>query len=121
VGQEELTVKDVRSIVGPDLLIGVSTHSIEQARQAVLDGADYLGVGPVFPSGTKQFAAFPGLDLIRAVVAEIRRPAFAIGGIDPGNVSAVREAGLRRIAVSGAITSAADPAGAARALRLALE
>ena len=58
VGQEELSVKDARTVVGPEMLIGVSTHSIEQARQAVLDGANYIGVGPTFLSGTKQFA-FP--------------------------------------------------------------
>ena len=66
VGQEELSVKDARSIVGPEMLVGVSTHSIEQARQAVLDGANYIGVGPTFPSGTKQFEQFPGVELLRA-------------------------------------------------------
>jgi thiamine-phosphate pyrophosphorylase len=116
VGQEELTVRDARAIVGPDLLVGVSTHSIEQARQAVLDGADYLGVGPVFPSGTKQFDQFPGLDFVRQAAAEIRLPAFAIGGINAGNLGQVLAAGLSRVAVSGAIASAADPAAAAREL-----
>ena len=82
VGQEELSVKEARTIVGPDALVGRSTHSLEQAREAVLDGANYIGVGPVFPSTTKQFAEFPGLELLRAVSAEIRLPAFAIGGID---------------------------------------
>ncbi len=61
LGQGDLSVKDARAIVGPEALVGVSTHSIEQARQAVLDGANYLGVGPTFPSGTKQFADFPGV------------------------------------------------------------
>jgi len=116
VGQEELAVKDVRAIVGPKALIGVSTHSIEQARQAVLDGADYLGVGPTFPSGTKQFDAFPGPELLRAVAAEIRLPAFAIGGITADNLPQVLEAGMGRIAVGQAVTHAADPAAAARAL-----
>ena len=74
-------MKDARRIVGPESLVGVSTHSIEQARQAVLDGANYIGVGPTFPSNTKTFDQFPGLDLLRAVAAEIRLPAFAIGGI----------------------------------------
>src|SRR4029077_11335298 len=77
--QEELTVKEARRIVGPDRLVGVSTHTIEQARQAVLDGADYLGVGPVFPSGTKSFDQLAGLDFVRQVAAEIKLPWFAIG------------------------------------------
>jgi len=116
VGQEELSVKDARTIVGPDALVGVSTHSIEQARQAVLDGANYIGVGPVFPSGTKPFEQFPGLDLLRAVAAEIRLPAFAIGGIDLDNIRDVLATGFTRVAVGGAITTASDPATAAREL-----
>ncbi len=120
VGQEELSVKDARTIVGPEALIGVSTHSIEQARQAVLDGANYLGVGPTFPSGTKHFEEFPGIELVKAVASEIRLPAFAIGGITRENVAEVRAAGFSRIAVSGAITTANDPAAAARELSAAL-
>lgn len=114
VGQEELTVKDARTIVGPHRLVGVSTHSIEQARQAVLDGANYIGVGPTFPSGTKHFDRFPGLDLVRAVAAEIRLPAFAIGGITAENLPQVLAAGLHRVAVSGAITGADDQADVVR-------
>jgi thiamine-phosphate pyrophosphorylase len=121
VGQEELSVKDVRAIVGPKALIGVSTHSIEQARQAVLDGANYLGVGPTFPSGTKHFESFPGLGLLRAVAAEIRLPAFAIGGITAENLPQVLETGMGRIAVGQAISRAADPAAAARALLARLQ
>ncbi|MCR4413285.1 MAG: thiamine phosphate synthase [Thermoguttaceae bacterium] len=116
VGQEELPVKEVRAIVGPDALIGVSAHSIEQARQAVLDGANYLGVGPTFPSTTKHFDQFPGLDLLRAVAAEIRLPAFAIGGIDRDNLAQVLSTGVARIAVSGAVCNAADPGAAVRDL-----
>ncbi len=116
VGQDELTVRDVRRIVGPQMLVGVSTHGIEQARQAVLDGASYLGVGPIFPSGTKDFADFPGLEYARSVAAEIRLPAFAIGGIDGRNVDKVLATGIGRVAVSGAVATAADPAAAARGL-----
>jgi len=120
VGQEEISVKDARRIVGPETLVGVSTHSIEQARRAVLDGANYIGVGPTFLSSTKTFEQFPGLDLLRAVAAEIRLPAFAIGGITKENVGDVLAAGFSRIAVSGAVAAAADPAEAARQLLAAL-
>jgi len=108
VGQEELSVKDARTIVGTQALIGVSTHSVEQARQAVLDGANYIGVGPTFPSTTKQFSAFTGLELLRAVAAEIALPAFAIGGITFDNVAEVLATGIKRVAVSGVIAQAAD-------------
>ena len=116
VGQEELTVHDARRLVGPRRLVGVSTHSIEQARQAVLDGADYLGVGPVFPSQTKHFDDFPGMELARQVAAEIRLPAFAIGGIDETNIDEVLTTGISRVAVGGAVVNAGSPAAAARAL-----
>src|SRR5262249_37597577 len=82
LGQDDMPVKDARRILGADALIGVSTHSIEQVRQAVLDGANYIGVGPTFPSATKVFEEFPGLDFVRAVLAETTLPAFAIGGIN---------------------------------------
>lgn len=120
VGQEELTVKDARTMVGASVLVGVSTHSLSQARQAVLDGADYIGVGPVFPSGTKRFEQFPGLELVRQVAHEIRLPAFAIGGITPENVSQVVAAGLRRVAVSAAVTRASDPPAVVRQMLGAL-
>ena len=109
VGQEELSVHDVRQIVGPTMLIGVSTHTIEQARQAVLDGANYLGCGPTFPSGTKHFDHFPGLDFLRQVAAEISLPAFAIGGITRENLPQVLATGFTRVAVGGAIASSAHP------------
>jgi thiamine-phosphate pyrophosphorylase len=114
VGQDELSVKDARAIVGPRALIGVSTHSIEQARQAVLDGANYIGVGPVFESQTKQFYKFPGLELVRSVAAEIKLPAFAIGGVTLGNIGEVLATGATRVAVSGAIVNAENPDAAAR-------
>lgn len=116
VGQDELSVKDARRILGARGLVGVSTHSLEQAQAAVLDGADYIGVGPTFPSGTKQFSEFTGVELLRSVAEEIRLPAFAIGGITAANLPEVLAAGFTRVAVSAAITSAADPATAAREL-----
>jgi thiamine-phosphate pyrophosphorylase len=118
VGQDELTVHDARRIVGPERLIGVSTHSIEQARQAVLDGASYIGVGPVFATGTKSFedSEFVGVDLVREVAAEISLPWFAIGGIGLSNIVSVIEAGAGRVAVTGAVCSAEDAKAAASTL-----
>jgi len=121
LGQDDLSVADARRIVGPDAVIGVSTHSLEQVRQAVLDGADYIGIGPVFPSTTKTFDHFPGLDFIRAAVRATSLPAFALGGITVSNLGQVVAAGARRIAVSSAIADAEDPATVSRLLKAALE
>jgi thiamine-phosphate pyrophosphorylase len=116
LGQDELSVADARRIVGPAMLVGMSTHAIEQARQGVADGADYLGVGPTFPSTTKTFEQFTGVELLRAVAAEITLPAFAIGGITVQNVDQVRAAGICRIAVSGAVANATDCVATCREL-----
>ncbi|VTR94642.1 thiamine-phosphate pyrophosphorylase : Thiamine-phosphate synthase OS=Blastopirellula marina DSM 3645 GN=thiE PE=3 SV=1: Clp_N: TMP-TENI [Gemmata massiliana] len=120
LGQDDLCVKDARRIVGPDALIGVSTHSIEQLRQAVLDGADYIGIGPTFPSRTKTFDHFPGLEFVRAASAESSLPAFALGGISSTNIAEVVAVGAKRIAVSSAISTADEPEQAARLLKAAL-
>jgi thiamine-phosphate pyrophosphorylase len=114
VGQEELSVKDARSIVGPGRLIGVSTHNLPQARQAVLDGANYIGVGPTFESQTKRFDQIAGITLLHDVRNEITLPAFAIGGITEANLKSVTATGFRRVAVASAVWGASDPAAAAR-------
>jgi thiamine-phosphate pyrophosphorylase len=120
IGQDELTVRDARKIVGPEMLIGVSTHNIEQARQAVLDGANYIGCGPVFPSSTKHFKRFPGVNFLKQVAAEISLPAFAIGGVKTSNLHKVLAAGFARIAVGSAVMSADDRTKAARMLLTAM-
>lgn len=120
VGQAELRVADVRRIVGSDCLVGVSTHSLAQAQAAVLDGADYLGVGPVFSSRTKAFGRFPGLAFVREMAGEIGCPWYAIGGINEKNIAEVRSAGADRVAVSSAICASDDPRVAAGRLRQAL-
>ncbi len=117
VGQDEMTVAEVRSLVGPDMLIGVSTHNLDQAQQAVLAGADYLGIGPVFPSTTKDFPRLAEINFVEDVSRQIGLPAFAIGGIHQNNVQEVLATGATRIAVSGAVWAAEDPAHAARQLR----
>jgi thiamine-phosphate pyrophosphorylase len=109
IGQDELPLSAVRKIVGSQRLIGVSTHNLAQAREATLAGADYIGCGPTFPSTTKAFSTFPGLDFLKSVAEEIPLPAFAIGGIGLENLSLIRAAGVNRIAVSGAVLHAPQP------------
>ena len=121
LGQEDMLPRDARRVVGPSGLLGVSTHSREQVERAVLDGASYLGVGPVFPSGTKDFSALAGLEFVRQASETTTLPWFAIGGIDETNVDAVLEAGAKRIAVSGAVVRAERPKLAAQALRRRLD
>ena len=120
VGQDELPVSAARQIIGSARLLGVSTHSKEQAHQAVADGADYLGCGPMFPGRTKTFASYVGPELLRQVVREISLPTFAIGGINATNVAEIVAAGCHRIAVTGAIRDAPDPIAAAEQLQAGL-
>jgi thiamine-phosphate pyrophosphorylase len=120
LGQDDLSVRDARRVLGPDSLIGVSTHSVEQVRRAVLDGADYIGVGPTFPSGTKAFDALAGTGFVTAAAQETALPAFVLGGIDARTIAAAVAAGAKRVAVSGAIARSGDPRAAAAELRAAL-
>jgi thiamine-phosphate pyrophosphorylase len=120
LGQDDLSVRDARRILGAGPLIGVSTHDIGQVRQAILDGADYVGVGPTFPSQSKTFEHFPGLEFVRQVSEETSIPAFALGGIGPDTIAAAVRAGARRVAVSAAVIRSEDPQAAARLLREAL-
>jgi thiamine-phosphate pyrophosphorylase len=117
VGQGDLPATEVRKIVGNDRIVGVSTHSIEQARQAVLDGADYIGVGPVYRSPTKPRDIAPGLPFARAAAAEIRIPTIAIAGIDASNAREVAACGVSAIAVTAAVCRAPNPQSAARELK----
>ena len=119
VGQDDLPVAEARRIVGPEKLIGVSTHDIDQARQAVLAGASYIGVGPCFQSQTKSFDEFASDQFIQSVTNEISLPAFAIGGINPSNVSNLIELGIKRFAIGRSITDAESPADAVAAFRQA--
>jgi thiamine-phosphate pyrophosphorylase len=121
VGQQEMTIADARCIVGTELAIGVSTHSIEQARTAVLEGADYLGVGPVFSSKTKSFGTLAGLGLVREIAEDITLPSFAIGGIDLHNVAEVLAQGIRRVAVGASVWHADQPMQVVRQLREAID
>jgi thiamine-phosphate pyrophosphorylase len=121
LGQDDLPVREARRIVGAEALVGVSTHDLGQLRQAVLDGAGYVGVGPTFPSGTKDFAHLAGLDYVRQATAETSLPAFVIGGVNLSTVASAVAAGARRVAVSGAIARAENPRQVAAQLRRLLD
>jgi thiamine-phosphate pyrophosphorylase len=118
LGQDDIPVSLARRILGDDVVIGRSTHSVEQAKAAAIeDGADYFCTGPCWPTPTKPGRSAPGLDLVRATAAlGTRRPWFAIGGIDLARLPEVLAAGAERIVVVRAITEAEDPTAAARAL-----
>jgi thiamine-phosphate pyrophosphorylase len=122
VGQEDAPVGAVREQVGDALLIGLSTHSPEQFDAALRSEADQLSVGPVWETPTKAGRPAAGLEYVRyAAERGAAKPWFAIGGIDPDNVTEVVAAGARRIVVVRAIRDAADPEAAAAELRAALE
>ena len=121
LGQDDITPRDARRIVGPGLAIGLSTHDPAQIQKAILDGAGYLGVGPTFPSTTKTFDEFAGLDFLREATAATTLPWFAIGGINAENLDDILDAGARRVAVSSAITRAEFPRQATATLRHRLD
>lgn len=109
VGQEDLPVSEVRSLVGPNKLIGVSTHSQDQARAAIKDGADYIGVGPIFKTQTKKNVCEPvGLEYEEWVASHIDIPWVAIGGIKLHNINEVLKRGARTVALVTEITNADD-------------
>jgi thiamine-phosphate pyrophosphorylase len=122
VGQDDATPAAARAVVGPDAIIGRSTHAPAQADAADADAdVDYLAVGPVHVTPTKPGRPAAGLDYVAYAAGRVSKPWFAIGGLDAGNVGAVVKRGARRIVVVRAITEAADPERAARGLRAALE
>jgi thiamine-phosphate pyrophosphorylase len=116
VGQGDTPVAQVRETVGPELLIGLSTHTPAEIEAAALLPVDYIGVGPVHTTPTKPGRPAVGTELVHYAAANARRPFFAIGGIDVGNVHTVLAAGATRVAVVRAIAEASDPEAASRAL-----
>jgi thiamine-phosphate pyrophosphorylase len=120
LGQGDMPVAEARRILGPDALIGVSTHDLDQLRQAILDGASYIGVGPAFPSRTKDFERLAGLDFVRDALRETSLPSFVIGGVNDQTIGALVALGATRVAVSAAIAEAPEPRFAAQALGEAL-
>ena len=122
VGQDDATPAAARAAVGPEGIVGRSTHAPEQLAAAEADpDVDYLAVGPVHATPTKPGRPAAGLRYVEHAAAAATKPWFAIGGIDAGTVGAVVAAGARRIVVVRAIARAEDPEAAARGLRAALE
>jgi thiamine-phosphate pyrophosphorylase len=121
VGQEDMPAEQVRRVVGPDMLIGLSTHSPAELQAADPGLVDYIGVGPVHVTPTKPGRPAVGLELVRHAAAHARVPFFAIGGIDHRNLPEAIAAGARRVAVVRAIANSAHPDHAAHALRTSLD
>jgi len=120
VGQGDLPVGAVRRVVGPEVVIGLSTHSLEEALRAEAEGADCVGFGPVFPTRTKADAApTVGLERLAEVVSRLRIPVIAIGGIGAAEVPAVAATGAAHWAAISALSGADDVRAAARAMGLA--
>jgi thiamine-phosphate pyrophosphorylase len=117
VGQDDLAAGEARALLGPDAIIGLSTHSEEQIAASTEAPVDYISVGPIWETPTKQGRPAVGLGLISHAAAQAPHPFFAIGGIDSSNAAQVVEAGARRLCVVRAIRDAKDPAAAAEELR----
>ncbi len=121
VGQEDMEAGEVRRRVGEDMILGVSVHTVEEARQAIRNGADYLGLGAVFPTGTKTDAdVMPG-DMIRAICGAVDVPTVAIGGLNRSNILQLSGSGVDGAALVSAIFGAEDIEGVCRELRALAE
>ena len=117
VGQEDLAAGEVRRRVGESMILGVSVHTVEEARQAVRDGADYLGLGAVFPTSTKTDVEQMPNETLRAICDAVDVPIVAIGGINRGNILRLAGSGVDGVALVSAIFSAEDIEGTCRELR----
>lgn len=117
VGQDDMDVEEVRKILGPDAIVGLSTHTEQQIAASAEQPVNHISVGPIWETPTKQGRPAVGLELISHAAAHAPHPFFAIGGIDAANAGRVVEAGAQRLCVVRAIRDAANPAAAAEELR----
>lgn len=121
IGQDDPDIKTARRILGRHKIIGVSCHSLKQLITAQKNGADYMAIGPVFPTSLKPKARPLGLSLLKKIsTVSWRKPIFAVGGISPENLSEVLATGNRRVAVASAICRAKRPALAIKKLNAQL-
>jgi thiamine-phosphate pyrophosphorylase len=121
LGQEDLPPAAARALLKPGMILGLSTHSVAQARAAQAAGADYVAVGSMFPTASKPEFQLVGPALAREVRPHVKVPLVAIGGITPENVADVIAAGADGVAVISAVCAAPDPAAAARRFIAAIE
>lgn len=117
IGQDDLPAAVARRMLGKDKLLGVSVSTVEEALKAQRDGADYLGVGAIFPTGTKTDAEIVTMDVLKEIVSLSRVPVVAIGGINPQTIPYFKNTGIDGIAVVSALIANQDIAGAAKELK----
>ena len=117
LGQGDGSIADAHRLAGRQVIVGRSTHSIEQAVAAEKEGADYIGYGPLFPTPTKPDVAAIGLSTLRKLHAQVRIPIFCIGGIKESNLRKVTDAGAERVCVVSDLLTAPDPYAKVRAIK----
>lgn len=121
LGQDDLPLPDARALLGPDRILGATAHTVEEALRAQAEGADYLGVGAMFPTGTKTDTVPTSADTLKAICAAVSIPVVAIGGVNAQNLPTLAGTGIAGAAVVSAIFSQSDLTAAARTLRTAAD
>ncbi|WP_350345988.1 thiamine phosphate synthase [Lacticaseibacillus paracasei] len=121
IGDDELPVAMTRQLIGPDKVLGVSTKTVETAVAAVAAGADYLGVGAIFPTQTKANAAVTPIATLKAITAQVALPVVAIGGVKEANLATFKDTGIAGVAIVSEIMQAPDIAHKVQALRTKLK
>ncbi len=114
VGQGDIMDRDVRALIGPDKILGITAHNVEEAKAAESAGADYIGVGAVFPTSTKKNTSPLSMEHLKEIVAAVNIPVVAIGGISADNIMRLSGSGVDGVAVVSALFGADDPAAATR-------
>lgn len=121
LGQDDLPLPEARALLGPDRILGATAHTVDEALRAQAEGADYLGVGAMFPTGTKTDTVPTSADTLKAICAAVSIPVVAIGGVNAENLPTLAGTGIAGAAVVSAIFSQSDLTAAARTLRTAAD
>ena len=108
LGQDDMDIEEARKILGPEKIIGITAKTIEQAKEAQMKGADYLGSGAIYTSGTKQNAKRLTVENLKAICASVEIPVVAIGGLTYDNIDVLKDSGISGIAVVSAIYASTD-------------